>query len=64
MTREPGYLELAHNILYNALYYAQRANGGFGCDNCAGAFEPTLRPSGEASYEAWWCCTMRGADGL
>ena len=45
--------------------YAQRSNGGFGCDECigsetAGVFLSTL----ENIYEAFWCCSMRGAEGL
>lgn len=56
------YLEQAQHIYFNALGHAQRANGGFGCDNCPGA-------DGEEDlffrvYEAHWCCTMRGGEGL
>lgn len=63
-TKKASYLDTAHAILYNAIYFAQRHNGGFGCDVCTGAYETTLHPNGEGAYEAWWCCTMRGADGL
>jgi len=57
------YLEIAQRIFFNGLGYAQRSNGGFGCDNCAGALHPVLHPDSEL-YEAFWCCTMRGGEGL
>ena len=61
-TREDRYLEHAQLIWFNALGHGQRANGGFGCDNCPGADgETELKFSTE---EAHWCCTMRGAEGL
>jgi DUF1680 family protein len=55
-------LEQAQLIYFNALGHAQRSNGGFGCDNCPGA-------DGQDDvffkvYEAHWCCTMRGGEGL
>jgi hypothetical protein len=61
-TQAPGYLEDVQHIYFNALAHAQRSNGGFGCDNCPGA-------DGEDDlffkvYEAHWCCTMRGGEGL
>lgn len=59
------YLELANKILYNALGYAQRRNGGFGCDKCAVADgEHELLYLQPEYYEASWCCSMRGAEGL
>lgn len=63
-TAKSDYLDYANNILYNGIYYAQRDNGGFGCDVCVGAGQPTVHPTGSESYEAWWCCTMRGGEGL
>lgn len=60
-TGKPAYLEQAHLIYYNALGHGQRANGGFGCDTCLGAETATLKIK---IMEAWWCCTMRGAEGL
>lgn len=63
LTREGDYLSLAHRIYYNALSIAQRDNGGFGCDNCAGAGDVTAT-IGLQIYEAYWCCTMRGGEGL
>jgi DUF1680 family protein len=63
MTRDPAYLETAQHIRYNAFVHGQRPNGGFGCNTCAGAGDAFVTPV-EALYEAWWCCTMRGAEGL
>lgn len=62
-TGELRYLRMAHRILHNAMWFAQRSNGGFGCDNCVGAQEPLLHPK-EEYFEAYWCCTMRGGEGL
>lgn len=55
------YLEDAHHIFYNGLGHTQRANGGFGLDNCPGPEEDTINVIAD---EAWWCCTMRGGEGL
>jgi len=60
-TGEPGYLEDAHHIYFNALGHGQRPNGGFGCDTCVGAGGVFLETS---NYESPWCCTMRGGEGL
>lgn len=62
-TENPQYMEDAELIYYNALSHAQRNNGGFGTDNCPGiaSQDDCLRPR---SYEAHWCCTMRGGEGL
>ena len=64
-TGKLAYLQTAHRIYYNALGHGQRNNGGFGCDDCAGpgpagAFLRAQRNH----YEACWCCSMRGAEGL
>lgn len=63
-TGDAEYLETAHRICYNAIYYAQRVNGGFGCDRCVGPESKVLGFNGDGIAEAYWCCTMRGADGL
>ncbi|HEX5554751.1 MAG TPA: hypothetical protein VFX43_16025 [Chitinophagaceae bacterium] len=60
-TRNPLYLEDAHHIYYNAICHAQRANGGFGLDNCPGPVADSLKVYAD---EAWWCCTMRGGEGM
>ncbi len=63
-TEKKEYLTLAQRIYYNAFCYAQRVNGGFGCDTTVGPAGKYLKPSGEGISEAFWCCTMRGAEGL
>jgi uncharacterized protein len=60
-TQKPEYLEDAQHIYYNGLCHTQRANGGFGCDNCPGPSELSLKVK---TQEAYWCCTMRGGEGL
>lgn len=62
-TGKKEYVEDAEHIYYNAIAFAQRSNGGFGTDNCPGlaSGEDFLRPR---IYEAHWCCTMRGGEGL
>jgi DUF1680 family protein len=59
LTGKVKYAELAQLILYNGVYHAQRGNGGFGCDTCATDGVLTAH-----CYEAYWCCTMRGGEGL
>ncbi|MCR5263493.1 MAG: hypothetical protein K6D94_06440, partial [Clostridiales bacterium] len=59
------YIDTASKIK-SAVYHSQRSNGGFGCDTCVGAVTDSgvidkLRVS---AYEAYWCCTMRGGEGL
>lgn len=64
-TLQQEYLTLANRIYRNALCYAQRMNGGFGCDTCVSAPDQRiLRPHAKGLNEAFWCCTMRGAEGL
>lgn len=58
-TGEAGYLEDAHRIWFNAVGRGLRANGGFGTDTCPGV-TPFVRVR---SYEAYFCCTMRGGEG-
>jgi uncharacterized protein len=60
-TGDPLYLEDAHHIYYNAICHTQRDNGGFGCDNCPGPVDLQLKVK---AFEAYWCCTMRGGEGL
>ena len=59
LTDDPHYAELSQLILYNGVFHAQRNNGGFGCDSCAE--DGVLKIH---CYEAYWCCTMRGGEGL
>jgi DUF1680 family protein len=41
--------------------HSQRANGGFGTDTCLSDAERDIYM---LCYDASWCCTMRGGDGL
>lgn len=58
-TGKEKYLPVLNRILYNGMLRTQRGNGGFGCDSCA--VDGVL---GAHCYEAWWCCSMRGGEGL
>lgn len=60
-TGKPTYLEDAQLIYYNGMGATQRYNGGFGCNSCSGASSPILK---RKVQEAYWCCTMRGGEGL
>jgi uncharacterized protein len=59
-TGDPSYLEDAHLIWANGVGRGLRGNGGFGTDLCAGYQTPFLKVR---SYEASFCCTMRGGEG-
>jgi len=61
MTGKTDYLEEAHKIYYNGICHAQRANGGFGLNECSGSEDGFLKMK---APEALWCCTMRGSEGL
>ncbi|MFD0713233.1 beta-L-arabinofuranosidase domain-containing protein [Paenibacillus sp. GCM10027626] len=64
-TGKAVYLDAAHHIYYNGIGYGQRPNGGFGCDVCTGAHgERMIAPKSPELFEAFWCCTMRGGEGL
>lgn len=63
LTREPRWLGEAHNIYHNALCHHQRPNGGFGCDYCTGTCGVRFVQAYQW-FEAPWCCSMRGAEGL
>lgn len=58
-----GMLAVAQEILFTGLA-RQRHNGGYGCDICTGAEGQTSVKPHAIGYEAPWCCTMRGAEGL
>ena len=60
-TRNPAYLEDAEKIYLNGIAATQRANGGFGCDKPVGVDFHELSIHAD---EAYWCCTMRGGEGL
>ena len=63
LTGKAAYRDDAEMIYYNAICHGQRANGGFGTDKCPGKGfgQPCVAVS---DNEAWWCCTMRGGEGL
>jgi hypothetical protein len=63
-TQDSAYLATAHHVYFNALSYAQRPNGGFGCDVCVGAGGVLHVSPHPKIFEAPWCCSMRGAEGL
>ena len=60
-TGNTKYLEDAQLIWYNAISFGQRDNGGFGLSNCPGPHDHHLQTN---AYEAHWCCTMRGGEGI
>lgn len=60
-TGDPDYLNNAHCIWYNGVCRGQRPNGGFGCDHCV---EDGFVKTHESFYEAYWCCSMRGGEGV
>lgn len=64
ITDDTGYLEIARRTYYNGVLASQRANGGFGCDCCVRPDGPQCLSTSEGLYEAFWCCSMRGAEGL
>lgn len=57
------WLDLAENIFYNGFLSSQRDNGGFGCEACTGADLKSVYFTPK-HYEAYWCCSMRGAEGF
>jgi hypothetical protein len=62
-TGEPEYLNDAHHIYFNAIGYAQKPHGGFGCDTCVGS-EATFIAPAPVGFDVIWCCNMRGSVGL
>ena len=64
-TRERKYVTLAQRIYFNGMGFGQRENGGFGCDSGLGATGVANNHIIEKHCEeAYWCCTMRGGEGL
>ena len=60
-TGDEHYLQQAQLIWHNGVERGQRPNGGFGCDN---SVTEGMLHADQNFYEAYWCCTMRGAEGL
>ena len=66
ITQNPEYIAMAHKIYFNAISHSQLANGGFGLERAVITNENpcfTKNPDHTVT-EAFWCCTMHGADGL
>lgn len=68
ITKNVEYLDFAQKVYFNAISHMQLPNGGMGLENCPGyhgieKLGYNRRQTGEI-YEAFWCCTMRGGDGL
>ena len=59
-TGDAAYLEDAHLIWFNGVGRGLRGNGGYGTDTCAGFGSAWVKVR---SYEANFCCTMRGGEG-
>jgi hypothetical protein len=59
-TGDSAYLEDAHLIWFNGVGRGLRGNGGFGTDTCAGYGSAWVKVR---SYEANFCCTLRGGEG-
>lgn len=67
LTGNAAYVAAAQKIYFNSISHGQLANGGFGLEYAVSDNEKLgflkHRETGEAE-EAFWCCTMRGGDGL
>ena len=63
VTNEPYYRTLAARIYHNGLSTSQRSNGGAGTDRLVIRGSRDTLSVGEV-YEAYFCCTMRLAEGL
>lgn len=64
LTGKAEYLAWAHRIAFNGVFSGQVANGGFGCSTVCGANGARNVGISGAAHEAWWCCSMRGAEGF
>lgn len=63
ITKDPTYLSYYRKIYENAIKVTQRENGGFGC-NIGVWKENDYLESVREFAEAFWCCTMRGCEGI
>ncbi len=61
VTNKYDYLELMNRIYYNAILVGQRSNGGAGCETCLLSHDDEFKIH---TYEAYFCCSMRLAEGL
>jgi hypothetical protein len=64
LTGKADYLAWAHRITLNGFFAEQVSNGGFGCSTVTGADGARSLGFSEGGFEAWWCCSMRAAEGL
>ena len=64
LTGKADYLAWAHRITHSGFFAEQVSNGGFGCSTVTGADGVRSLGFSEAGFEAWWCCSMRAAEGL
>ncbi|MEI8243208.1 MAG: hypothetical protein WCI17_08085 [bacterium] len=64
LTGKADYLAWAHRITHSGFFAEQVSNGGFGCSTVTGADGARRLGFSEAGFEAWWCCSMRAAEGL
>lgn len=60
-TSEWKYVKFINACYFNALRFSQRPNGGAGCDTCLTEYNGRLAVH---MYEAFFCCSMRIAEGL
>lgn len=60
-TKETEYLKYFNRIYLNAIPTSQRINGGAGCEKCLTEQYDGIKIH---MYEAYFCCTMRFAEGL
>lgn len=61
ITKEDSYRRMAARIFHNGFASAQRPNGGAGTDSLVTPSQPLLF---QRKFEAYFCCTMRLAEGL
>jgi hypothetical protein len=61
VTEEESYRRMAARIFHNGFASAQRSNGGAGTDSLVTLSQPFLY---QRKFEAYFCCTMRLAEGL
>jgi uncharacterized protein len=62
LTAQEKYLQLASRIYHTSIRSAQRSNGGAGCNTCAYGDQGNVLKV--VIYEAFFCCSMRLAEGL
>lgn len=61
ITNDVKYIKLFNRIYLNSIVVSQRGNGGAGCNTCLVDSNIDIKAY---LYEAFFCCTMRLAEGL